>query len=294
MQTFLKTAKPKKQHKPKSQKIAPVANSRKKRTEIEYEPPAPTTAASTVDVKTTTDRLPLAPNVNPRPQIVPTIDYRTAMSVIKQNGLKEGTSLRDTMRALGVTQRPTKIMLWYESTASSGAAAAQAPMFNIRPSLSSEFANLTALYDVYKVHSVKALYHVVITSSTTASTNMDVVAMYDAADNINALASVISAMSAKHHKLVVFNAYPNGSAGIAFPSCVSKDGYFTFNFPVPQEPISLAINSGTSTIVTGTWVPTTVTTVDFGAIKMYVQAPAAGVTTVDMIYGMSVTFKDRE
>ncbi len=169
-----------------------------------------------------------------------------------------------------------KTWLWYSTSATSSTTTAQAPVFRLRPSDSSEFADLANIFDELRVVRAKAHFAV---SGSAASNFWDVAMAYDPV-NAGVYSSVTACLSAQHHVGPLRAPGGNSSPGSYTPS-----GLWIFpEFQLPKGPQGTDFVS--SSVATGQWQDTGVTAVDYGYFKGYVTAPSGGTSTCTIYIGL--------
>jgi hypothetical protein len=177
--------------------------------------------------------------------------------------------------------QPIKIWLWYATQNVSSAASTQAPTNGVRPSTSSEFSSLAALYDEYRALAVRR--HIALLTTTNIAP-VDYCEAYDPT-NSAAYGSVTAVLSAP----LRFPPMHATAVGGVSPLSVSRTGFQTADFKIPSGVVA---NSAAAS-VGDTWVSTATTAVDFGWLKAYVAAPSSGTTTLDGYIGILTEFRVR-
>ncbi len=198
---------------------------------------------------------------------------------------KPSIRLQDRV-GLGSNVKMPQVGVWLTIaiSATSGGAAAQAPVTGVIPGASLEFSSLAALYDEYKVTHGTADYYV--TCSDPAQTNsIDCVTGYEPIRS-TAFTSVINGLSVTQHLLTT----TTGGLDIG-PQPRTKTGFWNFKFKVPAGP-SKSVAEGTD-LATGEWSDVLDTTNLYGYVKSYVQAPSAGTTSVIGYLKMFTLFRCR-
>lgn len=177
--------------------------------------------------------------------------------------------------------QPIKIWLWFSTSNTSSAGSAQAPVNGVRPSSSSEFASLAALYDEYRALAVRR--HIALFGTTNIAP-IDYCEAYDPA-NSGAYGSVTAVLSAP----LRFPPLHMTAVGGVSPLSVSRTGFQTADFKIPSGVVA---NSAAAS-VGDTWVSTGTTAVDFGWLKAYVAAPSSGTSTLEGYIGVLTEFRVR-
>lgn len=197
------------------------------------------------------------------------------------------TMMRQSVKRGKSAGKIAKFNLVISQTSTSGAAAAQAPRFDCIPGACTEFANISALYDEFKVDAITA--HVKGYVSTVGQTaGVDMAVAYDPT-NTGAYGSVVGVMEAEQHLGPLALAGEIGATGISgAPSAFTRTGFWVWKIKLPKGPLVHDPNV-LSVSGTGDWTSTTVTTTSYGALKFYVEAAQAGTTSVvaKMIYHCS-------
>ncbi len=204
---------------------------------------------------------------------------------------KEGkTALKTAIRALikgpkggkgkGSLGKVLKVWLWYRVTATSAAATAQAPVFQLFISNSAEAADAVDMFDEFKVVKGKFIYNV---SGSTSSNGYDIAVAYDPA-NAGAFSSIAAALPSKYHKLT------GTSGSFIQPIPYHSDAHWTFNFTMPKG--SFSDTGGAS--ATGDWTDcANSASADYGFIKCYLEAPSAGTSQIIGHVGLLTEFRMR-
>jgi hypothetical protein len=175
-----------------------------------------------------------------------------------------------------------KVWLWFSSSDSvSSGGTAQAPVNRIRPSDSTEFASMAALFDEYKGLAVRTEYAVHISGTTVP---VDVTMQYDPTD-ATGVTNNVTGLSATYHKLTRMH------ASFGNPSAMNPTGFWSMKLKIPQG-AQVEVASGVPG--PGVWVDVGVTSYDLGWFKSYISAPTAAITTTLRQYiGMLVEFRMR-
>ncbi len=231
-----------------------------------------TVSAVSTDVKT-----PLPPAVASTPQ---------ELVAMAKSNLKNGLSLKDVLREMGVNRQPMTVMLWYSATQTGSANTAFAFAQRLRAGDSTEFADFADIFDEYKVLAATVHYHLAF-SGTAPSANVDFAVAYDPA-NAGLYASIAAVLPAQYHQLLNV-AYAQVTSGCGAPQCVTKNGMWTHKFPLPTGVIT-----NSSGVGTGAWTDTSFSAIDYGYWKGY-AGPAGSGTIVNfgLHIGLKVTFKMR-
>jgi len=174
------------------------------------------------------------------------------------------------------------------------AAAALAPVVNVDPTASSEFASFAQLFDECKVHGGTLYFR--IASSGGSPSYTDLALAYDPLDStVYASVAGILVADQKVGPLVALSS--TGVAGIILdPEPVNKTGFWTLKFVCPEAAQKVA--SGTAAdqeVVTGLWCSTNQSlTPKYGFIKGYVTAGGASVVLSLYYYlVMDISFRSR-
>jgi len=169
-----------------------------------------------------------------------------------------------------------KLIMVTNTSAISGNATAQAPVFPVQPGAASEFASVAAMFDEYIVDAVECFFNVSTPNSQTG--DVDFAVAYDPL-NSGAYSSVVGVLEASQFR----GPYQHGNTGKACtPVCMNNTGFFRWLVRLPKGAQITNPVGGTDSV--GVWVSTATTSTVFGNIKGYVTASSAGVATTMQIY----------
>jgi hypothetical protein len=161
------------------------------------------------------------------------------------------------------------------------------PVTRLRPSDSSEFSSLAALFDEYKMVSAKIYNKVMATTAvnSTAYPGPHNSFSYDPVNNTPHSTATAPIISEQH-------AGPYSFANNTGSYTVTKTGFQELFIKCPSGP-QYEYGSPTS-IGTGTWMDTALTAVDYGYIKHAIDSAGGSVTTTQQEFDvMHVDFKCR-
>jgi hypothetical protein len=174
--------------------------------------------------------------------------------------------------------REMKFNLVSSYSSTSGAAAAQAPLVPIRPGAATEWATISPLFDEVIVDAVTVHMRSYLTSPAQTA-GCDWAVAYDPS-NTGVYVSVNGVLEAEQHFGPAALAGAPGCTGItAFPSAVTKTGFYKWKVKMPKGPHVHDPNV-LSVISTGEWSSTSVNTSTYGNLKFYVEAPQAGASAM--------------
>jgi hypothetical protein len=181
--------------------------------------------------------------------------------------------------------KPVKIWLWLPAvTATSAAATAQAPVTSLIPSNSGEFANLSALFDEFRVLRVQA--HYALVASNAGVSPLDWCVAYDSAD-ATAYGSIVTLLAAQRRLPPM---HYTAGGGVS-PLCVTATGFVReWDFAIPKGVI---YQSGGGVAGSDTWSSAASSGATYGYLKAYVGAASAGTTTLEGYVGMLCEFRNR-
>ncbi len=203
--------------------------------------------------------------------------------VLKNRILGKATSKASSRGRLN----PIRTVVWYSGTSSSSAAAAQAPVVAIEPGLSAEFSSFAALFDEYKVFAGKL--HWKLTTSN-AGQYYDAGVAYDPEDS-TAYGGLLTLLPASQRQGPIASGADGNNGN---PVSITRHGLWEFPFHCPREPQRVPDSADVSSrLNTGQWSSTAITDADYGYLKWYINAPAAGSTTLTYYVELDVEFRSR-
>ncbi len=193
-------------------------------------------------------------------------------------------------RAKGGKSPEYPYTLVFNFSSTSGAAAAQAPVVDVRPGVTSEWAALIQLFDEVICDGGEVHFRSYMTS-TTNTNGVDMVMVYDPVI-ATALTSLNIGLEAFQHKGPLAVAGGPGTTGnlLAQPNAVTPTGFWKMRWKTPRGP-SVSNTGGAD--FSGTWSSTSVTTSTYGHLKMYVEAPSVGTTSITGHFKMFCRFRSR-
>jgi hypothetical protein len=213
-------------------------------------------------------------------------DEKVALITTSEEPTFTATQMKDFLRnSVGKGKhglKNMKVWLWYAPSDSvSSANTAQAPVNRIRPSDSSEFASMAALFDEYKGLAVRTHYAVHISGTTVP---VDVIMQYDPTD-ATAPTNNVNGLSAQYNQLTRMHASYGNPAG------ETHSGFWNMHLKIPQG-ATVEVSSGVPG--PGVWVDVGVTSYDVGWFKTYITAASATVSTTFRQYiGILTEFRMR-
>ena len=204
---------------------------------------------------------------------------------------RDGSSLKDFLHSLGNTRsgrprlQPLHIKLSFDwGSQTSAANTANTFVARIRPNDASEFSNLASLYDEYMCTSAVLFWNWL---RSTGTNSIHAAVAYDPV-NAGTYGSVGQVIIASQHMGPVSS--NQGSQAVPWP--VNPHGVYKFEVKMPK---GNQYEYGTVTgIATGSWTDVSVTAVDYGYFKFYIEASSGGGTTsIDSHQTMNVEFRSR-
>ena len=204
---------------------------------------------------------------------------------------RDGSSLKDFLHSLGNTRsgrprlQPLHIKLSFDwGSQTSAANTANTFVARIRPNDASEFSNLASLYDEYMCTSAVLFWNWL---RSTGTNSIHAAVAYDPV-NAGTYGSVGQVIIASQHMGPVSS--NQGSQAVPWP--VNPHGVYKFEVKMPK---GNQYEYGTVTgIATGSWTDVSVTAVDYGYFKFYVEASnGGGTTSIDSHQTMNVEFRSR-
>lgn len=205
-------------------------------------------------------------------------DTKTAVvSPLKPLGTPSIALIKAAMRNAKGKRQILRTNLILSSVATSGAAAAQAPVIGIIPGSSSEFASFAAIYDEFICDGAVVHFRSALSAATNTSGITGAFA-YDPVNNgtYGSVAGVLEAQ--KHFGPFAVAGAVSDTGVVGSPTATSNHGFWKHSFKFPKG-ASVKDPNTPSIIGTGVWTSTTVTTTAYGYWKGYVEPGSATITT---------------